>query len=83
MRTCTFCARQAITYSLAKELEMDDVVEAFEWKDGAGRPFLLAVQWHPERMDQSAPLAGTLFERFLAASRASLLSAQRLFAARE
>lgn len=53
----------------------DDLIEAFEWKDGAGKPFLLAVQWHPERMDQTEPLAGSVFERFLAASRASLLSA--------
>ena len=53
----------------------DDLVESFEWKDGAGKPFLLAVQWHPERMQQSEPLAGPVFERFLAASRASLLSA--------
>lgn len=48
----------------------DDIVEAFEWKDAKGKPFLLAVQWHPERMQQSEPLAGPLFERFLAASRA-------------
>lgn len=53
----------------------DDLVEAFEWKDGAGKPFLLAVQWHPERMEQAEPLAGAVFERFLAASRASLLNA--------
>jgi len=43
----------------------DGTVEAFERADETGKPFLVAVQWHPERMQQDEPLAGSLFELFL------------------
>src|SRR5579872_1744145 len=75
--------RLAEPFVVTARSAQDEIVEAFEWKDSSGKPFLLAVQWHPERMEQSEPLAGPLFERFLAASRASLLNAQRLFAEQE
>ncbi|MGA3038250.1 MAG: gamma-glutamyl-gamma-aminobutyrate hydrolase family protein [Vulcanimicrobiaceae bacterium] len=45
----------------------DGTVEAFEWAEPDGKPFLLAVQWHPERMDQSDAMAGPIFEQFLKA----------------
>ncbi|MFN8309630.1 MAG: gamma-glutamyl-gamma-aminobutyrate hydrolase family protein [Chitinophagales bacterium] len=45
----------------------DGVVEALEWKDKAGANWLLAVQWHPERMmdKDSNPLSKNIREAFL------------------
>lgn len=44
----------------------DGTVEALELKDPKQHPFLLLVQWHPERVaDQKNPLASGLKERFL------------------
>jgi putative glutamine amidotransferase len=43
----------------------DDVIEAVEWSDQSTKPYFLAVQWHPERMNFEEPLAGSLFESFL------------------
>jgi len=44
---------------------IDDVVEAIEWADPSGKPYFIAVQWHPERMEYNKPLAGEIFEGFL------------------
>ena len=43
----------------------DEVIEAIEWNDQSSKPYFLAVQWHPERMEYDEPLSGTLFESFL------------------
>lgn len=43
----------------------DGTIEALEWADATGKPFFLAVQWHPERMDFSERFAGRIFETFL------------------
>lgn len=47
----------------------DGLVEAVEWAYPEGNPFLLAVQWHPERMDRGNPLSGPIAERFLEEAR--------------
>jgi len=47
----------------------DGTVEGAEWKDKKGKPFLLCVQWHPERMYkfqlQDTPLSKNIRNRFI------------------
>jgi len=43
----------------------DGLVEAVEWREPLDKPFLLGVQWHPERMERSNPLSGRLADEFL------------------
>jgi putative glutamine amidotransferase len=45
----------------------DGVIEAVEWKEPAARPFLLSVQFHPERLIDSHPVFLRLFNSFVAA----------------
>ena len=47
----------------------DGVVEAIEWKVKEGEPWLLAVQWHPERMKDkdTNPLSKNIREKFIEA----------------
>ncbi|MCW3120217.1 MAG: hypothetical protein JWM28_4299 [Chitinophagaceae bacterium] len=47
----------------------DGTIEGAEWKDKKGKPFLLCVQWHPERMYklrlQDTPLSKNIRNRFI------------------
>jgi putative glutamine amidotransferase len=52
---------------LAKDLRAaarstDGLIEAVEWKEPKGKSFLMAVQWHPERMNKDNPLSWNLLE---------------------
>lgn len=51
----------------------DGVPEAMEWKHREGRPFLLLVQWHPERMTgRTDPFTAAVAEAFFAEVRTTL-----------
>ncbi len=43
----------------------DGIIEAVEWVEGAGKPFFLAVQWHPERYpDPKDKLSNAILNKF-------------------
>jgi putative glutamine amidotransferase len=43
----------------------DGLAEALEWKSPVGKPFLLCLHWHPERLPDAHPLADCIGEAFL------------------
>lgn len=48
----------------------DGVAESVEWKEKQHRPFMVAVQWHPERMtDRTNPLTGAVARAFFDAAK--------------
>ncbi|MDE2482265.1 MAG: gamma-glutamyl-gamma-aminobutyrate hydrolase family protein [bacterium] len=49
----------------------DGTVESIEWTQPMRKPWLAAVQWHPERMGPDEPLAGPIYKAFLQAVAAS------------
>ena len=49
----------------ASAVSEDGVIEAFEPRAANGRPFLLAVQWHPEAMAPGSPLADRVLDALL------------------
>jgi putative glutamine amidotransferase len=40
----------------------DGTIEGIEWAEPEGKPFMLAVQWHPERMYTNALADGFLYQ---------------------
>jgi putative glutamine amidotransferase len=46
----------------------DGIIESIGWKDTIDKPFLMAVQWHPERMDTLSMLSRPIAKRFLEAA---------------
>jgi len=49
----------------------DGIIEALEWEKPGGKPFVMLVQWHPEKMNEgSAPFSGKLIERLALEARA-------------
>jgi putative glutamine amidotransferase len=45
----------------------DGTIESIEWTRPMRRPWLAAVQWHPERMGLDEPFSGAIFRGFLQA----------------
>ncbi len=47
----------------------DSLVEAVEWKNPENKAFLIAVQWHPERLFETNRLSFTIAEGFINSAR--------------
>ena len=43
----------------------EGLIEGIQWKDPDNKPFMLAIQWHPERMDYTNPLSLPIAMYFL------------------
>jgi putative glutamine amidotransferase len=72
-------AIDALAPGMAVSAKSDDgIIEAIEWGDQSGKPYFLAVQWHPERMEFNEPLAGALFESFLWEAAAQKMLSSRM-----
>lgn len=56
------CAEQVVPPLRTNAQAPDGIIEGVERPEG---PFWLGVQWHPERMPYSDPLAGKIVERFI------------------
>lgn len=61
---------------IANSYSDDGVIEGIEWKDKTNKSFMLAVQWHPERMDKAdivdSPLSKNIRDHFIAAAKSNV-----------
>lgn len=46
-------------------MSYEGLVEAIEWEDLESNPFMLGVQWHPERMEDYPELSRSIADRFI------------------
>ncbi|MGC8865716.1 MAG: gamma-glutamyl-gamma-aminobutyrate hydrolase family protein [Bacteroidales bacterium] len=49
----------------ATAFSSDHLIEAIEWKDAEGKSWLLAVQWHPERLKENPVFSEPLAAEFI------------------
>lgn len=56
---------------MVNAVSKDDVIEGLEFKDKTNKGFMIAVQWHPERMNnkETSPLSQSIKKAFLSAIR--------------
>src|SRR3989339_56202 len=47
----------------------DGLIEAYEWAKPDGKPFMMAVQWHPERLDDNSPMSKPIGKYFIEKSK--------------
>ncbi|HMO61818.1 MAG TPA: gamma-glutamyl-gamma-aminobutyrate hydrolase family protein [Ferruginibacter sp.] len=63
------CVQQLGKGLQANAVSADGIIEGYEWKEKAGKPFLLCVQWHPERMYtmqlETSPLSKNIRDYFI------------------
>lgn len=51
---------------VSNAISKDGVIEGLEWKKPEGKPFMLLVQWHPERMiNQQSAFTKNIREHFI------------------
>jgi putative glutamine amidotransferase len=46
----------------------DGIIESYEWRDVSFKSWMLAVQWHPERLERDHPLSEPLASEFIEAA---------------
>lgn len=49
----------------ASAFSQDGLIEAYEWANPSGKPFMLAVQWHPERLGNANKLSYSIGKNFI------------------